>query len=278
MIAAEHVLTRAAKIKTAQARPRSVVGASRSTSRVRSLWKRALMVLSVLAVMAALLPGSAVARDMTGKGGLGLMQSSHPQMSRLPTLTFRYWGRRVCWELLLGFDVMRDRSQTAVYFKTAPATQVFMLDTDIEKIPDARNSVDRTTPWFFDTTHIFAGLGVHRMVYEGSNLSVTLGVRGVAQVSSMESKARSFTSQGQLTSALALLAEVPFQAEYFLSDHSSVSASVSLSASISSSLETTNATDGGLGDLLGASDANRGGMTIEFGGRYSGGVGYTYYF
>ena len=272
MIAAEHVLTRAAKIKTAQARPERIVGVNHPTSRGLSLWKRALVVLSVLVVMAALLPGSAVARDMTGKGGLGLMQSSHPQMSRLPTLLFRYWGRKVCWELLLGFDVMRDRSQTAVYFKTAPATQVFMLDTDIERIPDARNSVDRTTPWFFDTTHIFAGLGIHRMVYEGSNLSVTLGVRGVAQISSMESKARS------VTSALALLAEVPFQAEYFLSDHSSVSASVSLSASISSSLETTNATDGGLGDLLGASEANRGGMTIEFGGRYSGGVGYTYYF
>ena len=236
------------------------------------------MCLSAALVLVALAASPALARDMTGKGGLGLVQSSHPQMSRLPTLLFRYWGRRISWEMLLGFDVIRDRSQTAVYFKTAPTTQVFMLDTAVPSLTAPTSTVDHIEPWFFDTTHIFVGFGLHRMVYEGNSLSVTVGLRGVAQFSSIENKARNVTAEGKLTSALALLAEIPLQAEFFLSDHSSVTASVALSASLSSSLDTTSNTEGGLGDLIGGSGTSRGGMTLEIGGRYSGGVGYTYYF
>ena len=113
------------------------------------------VVLGVLAITA--MPRQISARDMTGKGGLGLLQSSHPQMSRLPTLLFRYWGAKSCWELLVGFDLVRDNSSTAVYFKTAPTTQVFMLDTEIPEGGATNPAVDRVEPWFFDSAHIFVG-------------------------------------------------------------------------------------------------------------------------
>ncbi len=266
MIAAEQVLTRATSIK-AQPRRRT---------RVRRAVASLVIGLGVVALTVT--PLAVSARDMTGKGGLGLLQSSHPQMSRLPTLLFRYWGAKSCWELLVGFDLVRDRSTTAVYFKTAPTTQVFMLDTAVPDGGAANPTVDHVEPWFFDTAHIFVGLGVHRMVHSSSNLSVTLGARAVAQFTSTENKARTDTTVGKLTSALALLAEVPLQAEYFLSDHSSISASVAITASISSSFDATSDKDGGLVELLGSSGADRGGAAVQLGGRYSGGLGFTYYF
>jgi len=224
---------------------------------------------------------AANARDMTGKGGIGLLQSSHPRMNRLPTLLFRYWRRRSCWELLVGVDLVSDQSHTAVYYKSAPTTQVFMLDANVPEAAGkagGSGEIDRVQPWFFDTTHIFTGIGVHRMVHSSSDLSVTLGLRGIAQFSSTKDSPRTGSALPQITSELALLAEVPFQVEYFLSDHSSFSASVAITASISSSFSTTNENDGGLVDLLGPSNTNRGGVALELGGRYSGGVGYTYYF
>ena len=235
--------------------------------------------LLLLAVVSCLwLPLSATARDMTGKGGLGLLQSSHPQMSRLPTLLFRYWGEKSCWELLVGFDLVRDRSTSSVTYDDKDKPQVFMLDTAVPAGGASNSEIKSVEPWFFDTTHIFAGIGWHRMVHGSSSLSLTLGVRAVAQFTSTEDKARKDDGDGAVTSALALLAELPLQAEFFLSDHSSISASVAISASISSSLRATNETDGGLVDLLGTSTDDRGGVAIQLGGRYSGGVGFTYYF
>ena len=234
----------------------------------------------VLGVVLTMTPQASYGRDMTGKGGIGLQQSSQAEMGRLPMLLFRYWGVKTAWELLVGLDLVRDRSTSAVYFKSAPNKQVFMLDSAAAKASagaDA-NAIDRVAPWFFDTTNIFIGLGVHRMVHGWDHLSVTLGLRGVAEFSSTESKARGERSKGRFSSALALLLEVPLQAEVFLSDHSSITASVGLSASISSSFDTTNEKDGGLIDLLGTKGTNRGGVAFELGGRYAGGLGYTYYF
>lgn len=243
------------------------------------------MALSVALLLSAVaLP--CMARDMTGKGGIGIQRSSQAEMGNLPMLLFRYWGAKTGWEVLVGLDLVRDRSSSAVYFKSAPTKQVFMLDTAVPTAdgPNATGTltsadqIEHVEPWFFDTTNIFVGLGMHRMIFGSDHLSVTLGVRGVAQFSSTEDKARSETSKGQFSSALALLLEVPLQAEVFLSDHSSITASVGLSASVASKLSATGDKDGGLVDLLNAGGTDRGGMAFELGGRYSGGLGYTYYF
>lgn len=215
----------------------------------------------------------ASARDMTGKGGLGLMQSAHTDMVHLPTLLFRYWNRSSCWELLVGFDVRQDKGVTEVEY----------IDSSVLILPDAQVptvGVRGTRPLYVESRRIYAGFGLHKLVYGTSRVSLTIGARGVAQLSTLEKKKRgaSASDTGEVTNALALLAEVPLQAEFFLSDHSSVTASVGLSASISQSFAATSETDDGLAALIGAAASGRGGVSLELGGRYSGGVGYTYYF
>lgn len=196
-------------------------------------------------------------------------------MNLLPTLTFRYWGARSCWEALVGFGLLRDRDTTAVLLKTAPDEEVLMADSAVPS-----EGVQSATQLFLDTTRIYFGLGFHKIVVNTPRLTVTLGARGIAQYSTTERKKRQQgeSDAGTVISALALLGEFPLQAEFFLSDHSSIVAMVALTASVASSFQATSNQDSGLAELLGTTATGRGGVALQLGGRYSGGLGFTYYF
>lgn len=210
---------------------------------------------------------------MTGKGGIGLLHSSHPFMSRLPTLLFRYWNRAGCWEFFIGFDLRRDRGVTEVVDDNGAR----------QRRPDSRvqtSAQAAVTPLFIDSTQVYAGAGHHRLLVDRRRLSLTIGGRGIVQLTSAESTPRANDSNlsPTLSSALSLLIEVPLQVEYFLTDHSAISASVSASASVSESFAVASKDDGGLQDLMGVLSSGRGGVSLSLGGGFSGGLGYTYYF
>ena len=252
-----------------EGQPEAMVAATRVEANLQRARIGPLMAIAVGLLIAA---PTVEARDMNGKGGVGIQQSTHSFMSRLPTLVFRYWGRKHNWELGLGFDLRRDRG----------VSEVTSTDGSVVQRPDSDVRVtanDTVRKLFIDSTQIYATIGYHRMVVDRKRLSLTLGARAVVQLSSAEITSRdgSLDTKPQLTSALAILAEVPLQAEFFLTDHSSITAGVSLSMTISESFILTSQEDGALTDLVGLS-TGRGGVSAQLGGQYSGGLGYSYYF
>ncbi len=204
------------------------------------------------AVVAGLIAGAAAtaeARDMTGKAGLGF---SGRLVSTLkgsaPALTFRYWRETFAIELIAGFDWDIDRNRLR------------------------------------ETRQFNGGFGVLYRIYDVPRVSAAIGGRIFVQGTTSEVEADSVLvtsgDNGQVrvldelssTSFLFdLVFAIPLQVEFFLSDHSSLTASVGISFVASS---------GGNGSVANGSTPmpRTAGGRIELSGRHSGGIGYTYYF
>ncbi|HAN32514.1 MAG TPA: hypothetical protein DCQ06_13035 [Myxococcales bacterium] len=237
----------------------------------RTIGRLCVLVVSVATLISS--PSPTSARDMSGKGGIGIHQSTHPFMSSLPMLMFRYWGRKHNWELGVGFDLRRDRGTSEL---TNSEGQTRLLADVL--VSDPNDSSVRQL--FIDSAHIYAGVGYHRLLVDKSRMSLTLGGRMILQLSSSEITSRQSIEsiKPELVTALAVLFEIPLQVEFFLTDHSSITAAVSLSLSLSESFQFTSKQDGDITDLVGAISEGRGGLNTQLGGNYSGGVGYTFYF
>ena len=197
----------------------------------------------------AIAPLDAQARDMTGKAGLGFTGRLVSTLHRsAPALTFRYWRETFAIELIAGFDWDIDQSRLR------------------------------------ETRQFNGGFGVLYRVYDVPRVSAAIGGRLFVQGTTSDVEADSVlvtaSDNGQVrvldelsSSSLVfdLVIAVPLQIEFFLSDHSAITASVGLSLVASS---------GGNGSVgAGATPMPRtAGGRIELAGRHSGGIGYTYYF
>ena len=192
----------------------------------------------LLFVATAGLATPALARDMTGKGGLGILHSLDGDLLRPPALAFRYWRTNTAIEVLASVDWQRR-------------------------------------PWpADDLRETQAGAGLLIRLVDTRRMSAAIGLRVWARYSWTISD-----PVGEEESWLGLLVEIPLQAEFFLSDHSS------LVVSFGPSLLWNSRTDSGTAGSSKGLDAgipNEGfggdGLLIRLGGGHGGGLGYTYYF
>lgn len=207
--------------------------------------------LVLAACILASAPHSAQARDMTGKAGFGFSARLDEGFAQIPALTFRYWRRSLAFEAIGGFDWD-------------------VVDGELD-----------------DTRRLHAGAGALWLVNATQHMNVTLGGRLYMQVTLRDIEQEAVrvtvdkTGQTEVLDKLhdegctvGVLLALPLQVEHFLSDHSSLTASVALTVASSSSCDTSTTTktaiDRPFRDLSGA--------TLQLAGRYSGGLGYTYYF
>lgn len=188
---------------------------------------------------------------MTGKAGVGFAARLDRGLTDTPSLTFRYWRGALATEFILGFDWDVGRTQLS------------------------------------DMQRFHGGFGALWMVHDSPHLSVSVGGRLYIQFTSLQQERASVPvvietsgevrltekpSRDQLDTG-ALLA-LPMQVEYFLSDHSAITASVGITlATVGTGVRSFGAVGG-----TGRPFTQRDGITVQLAGQYSGGVGYTYYF
>ena len=214
-------------------------------------WRLLGLAVAVVCVVAFASPQPAVARDMTGKAGVGFSARLDKGFRQVPALTFRYWQRKLAVELIAGFD-----------------WDVVQSDLD-------------------DTRRFHGGVGISWLIRDTRHFSATLGARGYTQITFRDSEAGkirvSIAKDGQ-TQVLDSLSEpalnvgflvaFPLQLEHFFSDHSSVTAAVALTVTASSGFDAGEKDNTGIDRPL----RELSGATVQLAGRYSGGLGYTYYF
>jgi len=206
--------------------------------------------LAVLLAATCLAPEPAAARDMTGKAGVGFAARLDRSPLSAPSLTFRYWRDTLSFEFIFGFDWD-------------------VLDTSLH-----------------DERVLHGGAGALWMVHDSRNLSVSVGGRVFVEVNSLDTERQSIPmvvdSDGttrvtdclnNTTDRVQLMFALPLQVEYFLSDHSSLTAAVGVTVGGGGLLPNDSCKD----VEESAYDATSG-ITIRVAGRYSGGIGYTYYF
>jgi hypothetical protein len=200
------------------------------------------LALSTLLIVAICATSTAQARDMTGKGGLGTLVPTSDVLGTTPVIALRYWRRQFAFEMHVGFDWLRS--------------------TD---------SVDT-----FDARKVHAGLGVIWALVDGPRVSAGFGLRGWLQIGSFTST-NSITGDNKSGNDVGVLLEALLVAEWFLSDHVGISAAVGPSLYLANSFVSSAKKDPKLQELIGPNLTSGGGL-IELGGRYSGGLGLTYYF
>ena len=204
------------------------------TSRRRATAPAVLVALALVLGMTA----TSQARDLTGKGSIGVLHVLDTDLLRPPTLAFRYWRTSLAIEMLVGADWQARKW---------PAD---------------------------DLRETQGGVGVLFRVIDQPKLSVAFGVRGWFRYGWTISD-----PAGEEESWIGALLELPLQAEYFFSDHSSIV------ASFGPSLAWSDQIDNGLtnGDTTyGPSATGEGftgsGLLMRLGGGHGGGLGYSYYF
>jgi hypothetical protein len=212
-----------------------------TTSRSARATATAALALCAL-VMVCASPSPAVARDMTGKGGFGTLIPTSDALGSTPTVALRYWRRNTAFEMHAGFDWLRGND------KVAPR----------------------------DARRVHVGLGMIWALVDGPRLTAGLGLRGWLQVGSSETR-NADDEIVESTNEVSVLVEALLTAEWFLSDHIGVSAAIGPSVLLNNSSSTTSGADPTLQELIGPS-LQGSGSSIELGGRYSGGIGLTYYF
>lgn len=198
--------------------------------------------MALTAALLASLASTAAARDMTGKGGVGLLVPTSDVLGQTPAIALRYWRQTFAIEAMIGYEGLR-----------------------------ASDGTD-------DTRRVHAGAGTTWKLIDGARLSAGVGGRVWMQFTSHEVT----VIEGDKTSVstlndLGLLFELLLVAEWFVSDHLGISAAVGPSFFAVTSFAPASSADSGITDLLG-SKASRGGSLIELGGRYGGGIGLQYYF
>lgn len=222
----------------------------------RSAANRWSTIVSIVLVFVAInslmmLPSPALARDMTGKGGVGILARLHGDQSIKPSLAIRYWREKIAIDLLAGIDWQLEQKTSE------PALGFFQI-----------------------------GLGVHRRVFDSRFVSATVGLRAWGHYGWTKTRlidtmieCNRLTFKSKVDNRLQLVAEFPFQVEFFLSDHASIVGSVGFSvgwhSAYSEVTDTESQTD--LTEFL-SRRAHKSGFRVELGGNYSGGIGYTYYF
>ena len=190
--------------------------------------------------------GAAAGRDMTGKGGIGVLQPIGDGTQNTPTLlAFRYWRTQFAFELLAGFD-------------TSPGA----ICTDAEANSNAGEAAPGSpTNCGARQSSVRGGATVLFRLLDSPQFSAGLGGR----VWFILDHLRAGDSQ------LGTVIELPFQVEYFLNDNASVQAGVGPVLLMLGSFD-----EGGIGTTLLGNARN--GVQVRVGGRYSGGAGFTYYF
>ncbi len=201
--------------------------------------------LSVLVVLFGLaLTRPVAARDMTGKGGFGVLQPIGDGARSTPTLfAFRYWRTRFAFELLAGFDTSPD--------VLCPQTET----------SDATGTVATPVNCGARQSSVRGGAAILWRLVDSRQISASVGARGWFILDHLRDG----------DSRFGTVLELPFQVEYFLNDNASVQAGVGPVL-----LSLGNFDAGGVGTSLVGNATN--GVQILIGGRYSGGAGFTYYF
>lgn len=198
--------------------------------------------LALVTLAAIWAPTTAQARDMSGKGGVGLLVPTSEVLGRTPVIALRYWRQSIAVEAMVGYDWLRSSSGDD------------------------------------DTSNLHAGAGMTWKLVDGARLSAGVGGRLWMQYRSNElTTINNGKKSYDIQNDLGLLLELLLVAEWFVSDHLGISAGVGPSIFVVSSFAPTSRTDSGIADLLGTK-ASRGGSLIELGGRYGGGIGLQYYF
>ena len=196
-----------------------------------------MQLLLVVAMLACALPVQA--RDMTGKGGVGMLVTN----DGMPMLAFRYWRTQVALEVLAGYVATTPSQPTAVRQ---------------------------------DLTELVVAMGLLYRVADAPRASLSVGVRPWARYLLGQYTVPATTAGGSPTSidtsTWRFGAEIPLQAEAFLTDHFGLVGSVGLTVdlgqpiSVGASRATTLDTQANTSVLVGV----RGG--------FSGGLGAMYYF
>lgn len=181
----------------------------------------------------------AYARDMTGKGGVGLLITTEG----MPMATFRYWRSSVALEALVG------------YVSTTPAT--------------ARVSHP-------DVTQLRIALGLLYKLGDASRASLSLGLRPWLQYT-LSTYSIFLRPSGQAADEVEdsnwrFGAEIPLQGEVFLNDHFSLIGHVGLTMDIGPPISRS---DGAATALDLQKDTT---FLIGVRGGFAGGAGATYYF
>ncbi len=181
----------------------------------------------------------AQARDMTGKGGIGLLITTEG----MPMVAFRYWRTNFAFEALAG------------YAATTP-------------VPATVNQPD--------TTQVRFAMGLLYRVADSPKASLAVGLRPWVQYR-LTSYDVYLRPAGQAPTEMSpsswnFGAEIPLHGEVFLSDHFSLIGHVGLTIDLGAPAART---DGTMTVLDRATDTT---LLIGIRGGFSGGVGVTYYF
>ena len=183
------------------------------------------------------------ARDMTGKGGVGLLVTN----SAMPMASFRYWRTQLALEVLAGYVASTPVSATA-----------------------ARP----------DQTNLLVAVGLLYRIADAPKASLSLGLRPWVRytLTSFGVDERDADNPGEWTvrtidvSTWRFGAEIPLQAEAFLTDHFGLVGSVGLTMDLGRPLVIGRDHSGTLDRDTSA------GVLLGVRGGFSGGLGATYYF
>ncbi len=179
------------------------------------------------------------ARDMTGKGGVGMLVTTEG----MPMAAFRYWRTNFAVELLVGY----------VATTPSPATV--------------------TRP---DTTQVRAAIGFLYRIADAPKTSLAIGLRPWLQYR-LTSYSIYLRPNNQALTEMdpgfwSFGAEIPLHGEVFLNDHFSLIGHVGLTIDLGAPLARS---DAAATTLDQAKDTN---LLIGIRGGFSGGAGVTYYF
>lgn len=200
--------------------------------------KRSVGAAGLLLIVAALAATPATARDMSGKGGFGILQSLDGDLLRPPALAFRYWRTAVAVEVLAAVDWQRR-------------------------------------PWpADDLRETQAGLGLLVRLLDARRMSVSLGMRVWARYSwTISDPVGEEESWLGLLVELPLQAEL-FLSDHS-SIVVSFGPSLLWSNPVDGSRVDSDAQQS---DSVPTEGFGGGGLLIRMGGGHGGGIGYTYYF
>jgi hypothetical protein len=244
---------------------------------------------ATLAVVAACCAGPAVARDMTGKGGVGLLIVP----AAAPVAALRYWRTNQAFEVLVGWDKSYDFGARPVAQKdpaslcTPPQRDVVDFDFTGLRVAGSWLKVladhPRATlalgvrPWVqidYDTEHRVphACEVVGKQAVEPATGTPIWGPDGkpVQQVGTRSERWTAGERVSRTPTSLRLGLDVPLQAELFLNDHFGLQGYVAISLRRGAPAVRD---PSGLAARAGAES-----WSLDLGGAWSGGAGATFYF
>lgn len=203
----------------------------------------------VLPLLLAGWPAPARARDMTGKGGLGLLWTQ----GSVPVMTLRYWRTDLAVEALAGMERHLE----------APSP------------PPTGTAATVVEP---ASTAVRVALGALYRIGDQARTSLLLGVRPWVHIKYETKVVRRYDTTGKSTTdaqpaestPVHFGIDLPLVAEVFLNDHFGLLGSVAVSMRYGAPTEAT--------PRQLASRAGGASWLLELGGGWAGGLGAVYYF